>query len=349
MTNSSNIDEVLFFSGNGNHLLGEKVLSKLSEFYGIKLSFQHISYAEFPDGESDNSIPNHAKIFQKTVVVIQSTFTQNFTAELLELCWAIKHQYGAKHLIAVLPFMRYRRQDHPEKPEEINRNRMFIERLRHCGVDELVVVTPHSDEIATNCKHAGITFHEVDVSPIFASVINTLLTPELQEKTYVFTPDQGSIPRAINLAKHLDVGVLFSLKFRGSNNETLIVEPTPEQIESVIQSYNFPKLSYASKTEIDGSIIIMAEDEIASGGTSNSTAKKLKACGAKKIYLTATHPVCIPGWKRKLFDGAPFDKVMVCDTIPRGLKERTGGQIHDVSVADSLASVIFKTLRSLIV
>ena len=147
-------------------------------------------------------------------------YTPELAEESQELIWALKRQYGAAYIIAVFPFLRYRRQDHPEKQYEINRLRMIIDRLAHVGTDEMIVVTPHSDQMAKNCAQYGIKFNAIDPSNFFAETVKTYLPGGVNDNSHVYAPDLGSVPRAIALANLLNLSVLFNVKRRDLNNET---------------------------------------------------------------------------------------------------------------------------------
>lgn len=338
--------QIVFLSGNGNCELGEKILRQLSEYTGKGLKFGHINFARFGDRESDNKIPNYKELAGRVVVFYQSVYTPELLAELEELVWAIKHQYKATYVVVVAPFLPFRRQDHPEKLDEINRNLMLVETLKYKGVDCLIVASPHSSLLADNCQKVGILFGEADPSRIFFNTLETILPPPEENRTRVYAPDQGAIGRAINVAELLKVEVIFHLKERGLNNLTKIVEADQDMIQQIKDKYRgFSRLYYADAEHINNAAIVMVDDEISSGSTANNTGRLLKQNGAEQIYLAATHAVCVDGWKRKLFDNNPFDKVIITDTIYRGNKDRTGGLMHDVSMHGPLASELYRKLR----
>lgn len=344
-------NNVLFFSGNGNHALGKKILKDLSEYVGVDLNFRHINFSRFPDIEPDNKIPQYELIAGKTIVLYQSMFNAKLMEEFLELVWAMKRQYHAKEIIGVIPFLRFRRQDHSEKIEEVDRLRMLIDRLKHAGVDQLITVTPHSPKMMLkNCQTYGIKFHPTDMSEIFAQAIRTLLDGE-EKNTLIYAPDEGSISRAVGLAQILGFEVIFTLKKRGLNNTAEIAGPDQREIDELIarakQELDFPEISYATADKIKGAIILMIEDEIASGETANQTGRHLKALGADTLIFSATHAVCTAGWQRKLFHEDPFDKTFIADSVPRDYENSTGGRMHDLSVSSVLAAGLYKVLRDL--
>lgn len=340
-------DNFLFYSGNGNHALGAKILKNLLEYLEMDYSFSHTDFGKFPDKETDDTIPKSSKIKDKTIIFYQSIFDEILLLEALQLIYALKIQYESLRLIAVIPFVIYRRQDHPEKTGEICRLKMLVHFLKSAGVDEVVTITPHSPKMEEFFQKVDIKFHEANPAIILASPIKTYLS-DLLEKPILYSPDGGSIPRAIELARLINGTVLFSLKERGLNNEIEIKEAEKEEISSIIENYQekgFSDLNYANAESISGKSIVMIEDEVSTGGTANETAQNLKKYGATGIIFLATHPVLVSGWRRKLFDNNPFDKVIMGDTIPRDYEKSTGGLIHDVSMAEPLAQALYKALK----
>ncbi|HBA36863.1 TPA: hypothetical protein DCZ15_03235 [Candidatus Falkowbacteria bacterium] len=335
---------IMFYSGNGNHPLGARIIQHAKEYLGPHINFSHIDFDEFPDEESDARIPLGAEIKGKTIVFYQSIFNQSLFEEALELIWAIKKQYGAAYLIAIIPFLIFRRQDHEEKMEEICRLKMAIDRLKHAGVDELITVSPHSPQIGKLCADLKVILREVDPAPLFAATIKTYLP----DNPLIYSPDRGSIPRALKLAALIGSQVIFSLKHRGFNNEVNIQTEEKTEISKIIaahESEQSPKIHYADAEHVHGRSIVIVEDEVSTGTTANKTGRRLRALGAKKIIFLAVHPVLVRDWRRKLLDENPFDKIILGDTIPRNYGKMTGGKIHDISVAELVAQTLYQSLQ----
>lgn len=335
---------ILFYSGNGHHRLGADILSHFNELLGAKLCFSHTDFDNFPDGESDTVFPNSANISDKPVVFYQSIYNEQLFMEALQSIWSLKMQYRASYLIAVIPFMIYRRQDHLENQAEVCRLKMAIDLLKAVGVNEIISVTPHSEHMETFSHKAGIKFHEVDLSPLFVSRVNTYLT----DQPLVYSPDAGSIPRAIKVAKLLNCQVIFNLKERGLNNDIKITIDKAAEIEATIKFYHtrgFKEINFADGSMINGASIVMIEDEVSTGSTANQTGRRLRQLGAKEIIFLATHPVLTRGWRRKLLFENPFTKIVISNTIPRPYEKMTGGLIDDVFVALPIAEKLYKVLK----
>jgi ribose-phosphate pyrophosphokinase len=339
-------DNTIFFKGLDNPDLADALMAKLKEYIGSRPPVAHINYRKFVDGELDDVFADHKHLEGKTIVFFECLKNESTMLRLLQLCWSAKNQYGVHRIIIVASFFHYRRQDRPEKVDEIQRNRWFVEMLKHNGVDQLIVATPHSTQTEYNCSNNDILFRAADPSEAFASVLRPLL-PEGEDckRTVVYAPDEGSIPRAIALAKFLGIDVLFNLKNRDFSNESRMIDADKMQIGEVVAKYDYSGLYYATEDRIKDAYVIMVEDEVDTGGTANRQGQMLREYGAYAIFFCVTHAVCSDGWKRKLLANNPFTKIIMCDTINRSAEQRTGGMVHDVSIAGLLASAVFRVLQ----
>jgi phosphoribosylpyrophosphate synthetase len=220
--------------------------------------------------------------------------------------------------------------------------------LAHCGVDEMIVATPHSPVMAAACKEFGMVFHEIDPSSLFAERVKTFVPDEDIKNVCAYAPDFGSIERAIKFAKVMNCPVLFNLKDRKIYNETSIAETDNERIKTILDKvkdeYEFDDIHYITKELVEGKVFVMTEDEAASCGTANKTGILLRDNGAKYLFLVVTHPVLTSGWREKLLYKNPFGKIMMTDSIRRGYEKSTGGHIVDISIAPLIASKLFKIL-----
>ena len=337
--------KTIFYSGNGNHALSTKVLRHLNEYRGEKNVHSHTNFSEHVDGELNTKYPTFSEIKGQNVVLQQTITDRELLEESFEMGWAIKRQYEADHLIMVIPFSLYRRQEHEENLNEVCRLKMIIDRFKHVGVDEIITVSPHSPSMEKFCNQFGIKFWEVDPSPLYASTINTYLP----ETPSIYAPDKGSIIRAIKLAKLIGARVIFNLKVRGTNTEANIKVAEEHEIKEVIayfkEKYNFSELYYVNADLIKGENIVIIEDEISTGETANKTGKWLKRLEANELLFLAMHPVCARSWREKFFDGLPYTKVMMGNTIAREYKKQTGGLVHDIDVSELIAQTLYKCLQ----
>lgn len=343
--------EFVLISGTGNHALARGIIDIVNELTPVgqkDLHFSHLDYDEFPDGEPDFRIQDFEGIKGKHVLIFNSCHDREMLEEFRTLVWAVKHQYDAASVTAIIPFMRYRRQDHAEKVHEINRNRMLIHGLASAGVSRLIVCDIHSRVTLENCKEFGIKAWNVDPSSVFATELIALAEKAKEEgrEFYVHAPDIGSIPRAISLAEILKAKVSANPKERLPNGTTRIIED-PTELEEIQKQYKV-EIIFADEKLEDAEVCIR-EDEVATGGTANKAGHKLLRLGVHQVHFCATHPVCTPQWKRKLLDHNPFTRVMFGNTIERHnrYKFTTGGIVTRVDMSKVIAHQLFEVMKGI--
>lgn len=330
--------------GTGNHDLDKHIIEWINSTIGINLQFTHIDFDAYRDDEDNFRIPDYENIKGKIVVIFQSIYNKSLEAQFKTFCYSSKFQYGAKKIIGVLPFMNYRRQDHPEKLHEIDRNREFIHTLYSSGVDKLVLCEIHSHKTLKNCAEEGIEAHNVSAAPIFADRLSPIvdLLAISGTKFYVYSPDYGSVERAYNLAKILDVPILIDLKARDNSGEIKIIRDD-NKIKELRQKFDHV-INFADPDFVKDAVIAIIEDELATGNTGQLTGWSLKKMGAKSLIFCATHPVCVHGWKRTFIDNSPYSMILLGNTIPRPYEKETGGKITNVFLSKVIAAELMKVM-----
>ncbi len=343
------VKNILFFRGQGNPELSNETIKELEGLLGLRCWFNHIDFDDFSDREEDDWIPRYEQIKGKTVIFFQGTHEKKFLWELMQMIWAMKHQYGAARVIVVLFFVYYRRQDHPENMKEICRLRWAMHQLAANGADDLVTISPHSGQMEKFCLEEGMRFHEANPGKALADSLDPYVhDPQAELRWY--SPDGGSIGRAAELAKILGGRVIFTLKNRSLNNDAEMKDGDQEEIAKIIKHWQektgFTEIFYASEADIVGHTIVMLEDEISTGQTASTTSVFLKKLGAVKVIIAAVNPVLSPGWRRKLVRSGAFDHIIMGNTIPRGMAKSTGGEIYTLSMSKPIAQKIYQIIKS---
>ncbi len=351
-------EQIMLFCGRGdtNHLAAAIVSVVNNRRIGeSRLQLSHTDFGRFPDGEPDYAFDEWHKIRGKDAVLFLSTHSMELVLEALILIHAIKKRYGAKSLTVVMPFMAFRRQDHPEIEEEFDLNFWFIYNIKANGADRLILCDVHSEKTRQNCELVGLEYHHVKPTPLYAAALRESITQasELGKQTKILSADMGSLLRTIALAKILNLPVLLSLKKRkDTGNIVTNVPPTPADLELIarMETENDIKIELISKEVVKDAYIIIREDELDTAGTASDTCRDLLGAEAYRVDLVVTHMKCSPGWKRKAGrrKNCPFAQIMAGDTIYRGSYEnRTGGIIQHVSVAPVIAEKLTEILDAL--
>jgi phosphoribosylpyrophosphate synthetase len=345
-------EEIVLLCGGGrtNRLAGQIIEVVNSRRIGqTPLKLSHTDFGWFSDGEPDHAFNSWEEIRDKHVVLFLSTHNMELVLELLILIRAIKKRYGAKSLTVVLPFMAFRRQDHPEIDAEFDLNLWFIENIKQNGADRLVVCDIHSKRTLENCQAVGLEAHHVKPTPLYAAALTDTVTQatELGKKLKVISPDKGSLLRCIALAKMIKASVVVSLKKRSeTGNIVTKVEPSPEETRMIegLAAEHGVSIELISEEVVKDVICILREDELDTGGTASYTCRDLMRAGAHRVELVVTHMKCSPTWKRKIVRKSPFHRIYGGDTIYREYQDRTGGLVvdifTDVIIAETLAEVL---------
>lgn len=341
---------VVVIGGTGNHELDKHILKVVNDLWGSEdLEFTRINMDLFADGEEDFRIANYELIQGRHVLLFQSIHSNNLMIQFLQLAWASKFQYQAASVTAVVPFLRYRRQDHPENMEEINRNKWIAAMMAASGVDRIILCDVHSEETLNNMRSFKIEAYNVSAAPAFAAKLRAYVDTahEKGKEFLVYAPDKGSVLRAIELGRELKCRVIINLKKRQHDGEATIEQDDAQMLATLSEQHNYP-LEFATSEIVQGNYVCIRDDELSTGGTACTTGRRLKNLGAAWLCCCMTHAICAPGWKRKFFDSNPFDIIFFGNTVPRGYEKSTGGFITDIHASQVIGNKVWGVLQGLL-
>jgi ribose-phosphate pyrophosphokinase len=348
-------DQFVVYGDTGHHGFDEEVLRLVNLLCGTQLKFSHSWHNTWTDGEPGFRLAEPKKVTGKHVIILACPVTPKLENELRDLITACKRQYGAKSVTAVLPFLRYRRQDRSELDYEITRLRWFLSDLKHFGADNLIVCDPHSIEHTRRyATEFGLNLSIADPTRLFADALKGLVqglggTSQVR----IYSPDFGSVERAIALATMLGTRVIATPKKR--MNGTVSVINRDDFTALIRERFGADAPVSCEFTDAQGMNLIMREDEIDSGSTAVLTAGEIRKAGAKTVHFLATHPVCSRGWKQKFFphdQKPPFDTVWFGNTRPRGDGETdyegsTGNRVQHIAIEPVISEILIAVLKSL--
>lgn len=348
---SEQASEPLVFGGTIHHDFDQRILDIVSQKKGGEpLRFSHCWHSLWADREPGFRLEKPMKVEGKHVIIFTCPITFKHESELKDLVTACAQQYGAKTVTVVMAFLRYRRQDRPEHVHEITRLRWFLRDLRHWGANRLIVCEPHAEKTTRKfAEEYGLELFVADPTRLIASKLESIVEAEsCREDCLVYSPDFGSIGRAIKLARQLKIDILASPKQRFAGEVHMIEDST--FITRAQEEFGTEVSLSCDLTCADGKVIIMRDDELDSGSTATKTARELRGLGAKAIYFVGTHPVCSPGWKPRLFPHGvphPFTTVWLGNTRPRGFGESsyegsTGNRVQTISMEPVLAEELLR-------
>lgn len=292
--------EVSVFSGRATRYLSEKI----AEAYGKPLGV--VSYACFSDGEFRPSFDE--TIRGNEVFLIQSTFPP--ADNLLELFMMIDaaKRASASHIIAVIPYFGFARQDRKDKPRVPITSKLIANLLNAAGIERLITMDLHADQLQG--------FFDIPVDHLYAS---SIFVPYLQslklDNLTMSSPDTGGARRAGTYAKFLDADLVVCFKQR----------PKPNQVGNMVVI-----------GDVQDKNVVLVDDIIDTAGTITKAANLIKEMGANSVRAMCTHPI-LSGDAYERIEKSSLDEVIVTDTIP--LKQQCS-KIKVLSTADLFADVI---------
>ncbi|GAA4768114.1 MULTISPECIES: ribose-phosphate diphosphokinase [Microbacterium] len=251
------------------------------------------------------------------VFLIQS-FDQNVNEELMEMLIMLDalKRASAKRVTVVVPYYPYSRQDKKGRGREPISARLVTDLIATAGADRIMSVDLHASQIQ------GFFDGPVDhlfAKPVLLGHFRETLTPEERATLTVVSPDMGRVRVADTWSDSLDAPLAIIHKRR---------DPKVANQVSVHEIVG----------EVAGRTCLLVDDMIDTAGTIVKAAQALKANGAKKVIVGATHAIFSDPATERLQDDA-IDRVVVTDTVPIP-EERRFEKLTVLSAAPLLARAI---------
>lgn len=291
---------VKIFSG----IASEGLAQKIAKSYGQDLG--KMSRYRFSDGELQASYEE--SIRGQSLFIIQSTMPPaDNLMELLLMIDAAKRA-SARHIIAVIPYFGYARQDRKDKPRVAIGAKLVADMLEAAGATRIMTMDLHADQIQ---GFFNVPVDHLYASSVFHPYIHSLNLPNLT----IAAPDMGGSKRANSYAKYLKAEMVICYKQRVKANE----------VDSM-----------TAIGEMEGRNVVLVDDLIDTGGTLCKAADMMMDGGALSVRAICTHPV-LSGKAYENIEKSKLTELIVTDTIP--LKQQSP-KIKVLSVAPLFAKVI---------
>lgn len=292
--------EVRLFAGTATQDLAEKIAKSFGKDLG------KVAHYRFSDGELQASYEE--SIRGHSVYIIQSTFPPaDNLMEMLLMIDAAKRA-SARHIVAVLPYFGYARQDRKDQPRVAIGAKLVADMLAVAGATRVMTMDLHADQIQ---GFFNVPVDHLYASTIFLPYIQGLNLPNLT----MAAPDMGGSKRANAYAKHLKCDIVICYKQRTKAN---VVD------------------HMTAIGEIEGRNIVLVDDLVDTGGTLCKAADMMMERGALSVRAICTHAL-LSGKAYENIEKSKLTELIVTDTIP--LKQQSS-KIRQVTVADLFAKVI---------
>ena len=245
-----------------------------------ELGWEHhvLEARRFPDSEGYIRIPEDAiaAVRKEPVVLVSNTFPDAGIVETLLLLEALRDvragrtenlkQIGPQSMedvgpgvIVAIPYFGYSRQDKRFRPGEAVSARAIGNLLAsHC--DGIVVFDLHAPAVLQNMP---IPVAFTSAMPEIANHLKNTVNPD-----FILSPDKGAIDRASAVAEA--IGLPFSY-----------LEKTRIDAHTIVHK--------AKDLDVDGKIVAIVDDMIATGGTICKAADALRSQGATEVHAACTH------------------------------------------------------------
>lgn len=260
----------------------------------------------FADGEF--SVSYEESIRGRDVFLVQSTFPNSDNLmELLLMIDAAKRA-SARHIIAVIPYFGWARQDRKDKPRVSIGAKLVADLLSVAGIDRLITMDLHADQ------EQG--FFDVPVDHLYASSIMLPYIKGLNlDNLCIATPDVGGSKRANTYAKYLQCPLVLCNKSREKANEVATMQVIGD---------------------VKGKNVIIVDDMVDTAGSITKAAKIMKDHGALSVRAIASHCVMSDPATQRIEDSV-LEEIVFTDSIPY---TKECSKVKQVSVADLFAETI---------
>ena len=263
----------------------------------------------FSDGEIRIEIG--ASVRGHDVFVIQPTCAPaNYNFMQLCLMLDALKRASASRITAVIPYYGYARQDRKVSPRAPISAKVTADFLSMAGAQRIVTMDLHAGQIQG--------FFNCPVDNLYASPVLLQQFRHLRGDIVMVSPDAGGVERARAFAKMMDASLAVIDKRRDRPNQVAEM--------NVIG-------------DVQGKVAILVDDMIDTAGTICAAAEVLLQNGAAEVRACATHGALSGPACQRLTD-APFEEVVITDTIPLGDREGKCDKLHVASVAGILAKSI---------
>lgn len=275
--------QLVIASGRAHQALAQEV----AELLGTELV--PMTAYDFANGETFVRYERSVRGVDAFIIQAHPAPINHWLMEQLLMVDAMKRA-SAKRITVVAPFFPYARQDKKHKGREPISARLVTDLYRVAGATRLMSVDLHTPQIQ------GFFDGPVDhlwALPLLADhVASTFGTENLT----VVSPDSGRVRVADIWADRLATPLAIVHKRRDAD------KPNQVQVNEIVG-------------DVAGRDCILVDDMIDTGGTILAAAKALKANGAARVIVAATHGVFSNPAKERLTDPV-IDSVVVTNTLP---------------------------------
>jgi ribose-phosphate pyrophosphokinase len=301
---------IKLFVGTGSPELGQKIADYLE---------QPVSEREVVEFPNENLfVKLGGSVRGQDVYVIQTTSSpvHRNLMELLIMIQTLRLDSAAR-ITAVVPYLCYGRSDKKDQPRVPITGRLVADMLEVAGADRYMTLDPHAGQVQGFFSIPGDV---LTASHLLVKHINQNLRAEMKDPVVV-SVDLGFAKKGRNYAADMDMPIAFIEKRRLGNDSkakalTLI-------------------------GDVKGRDVIIADDEVDTGGSVAQAVEVVKKNGARNVYLIFVHPILSENGAERLAS-LPIKHIVTTDSVPLPAEKRKllESRLTVLSIAPLLGEVI---------
>jgi ribose-phosphate pyrophosphokinase len=284
-------DTLRLFALSESRDLGEKIAAAL------ELTLSRHEERAFEDGEHKTRPLESVR--NKDVFVVQSLYSDRQLSVNDKLCRLLfflgaLRDAGASRLTAVLPYLCYARKDIRTKSRDPVTTRYIAQLLEAVGLDGVLALDVHNRAAFQNAFRCR-TDH-LRAQSLFAEHFVELVR---DAPVTVVSPDTGGAKRAeafrqtLSLRLGREAGNAFLEKYRSAGEVT----------------------GSAVVGDIEGSVAIILDDLVSTGGTLARAAHACAERGATRVYAAASHGIFV-GEANEVLASSGLERLIITNSIP---------------------------------
>ena len=299
--------EIKLFAGSGC----PKLAQRIADYINVPLSPWEI--VEFPN--QNIMVRLNVSVRGQDVYLIQShsiPVHRNIMETLIAIDCLNRDSAGRITLVA--PYLAYSQSDKKDQPRVPISARLLADMIEVAGTDRWMTIDLHAGQIQGFYSIPG------DSLTAFHILVDYFRSKALSNAVVV-TPDLGFAKRGRNYAAELGVPLAFVEKRRvgddgGREALTLI-------------------------GNVEGRDAIIVDDLIDTAGSISEAIELVKLRGARRIFVSAVHPV-LSGPAVDRLRALPIEEIVITDTIPIPEEKRLPNMTV-LTVAELLGEVILRS------
>jgi len=276
----------------------------------LKIPLTPVEIKHFSDGETYVRITK--KVRGDDIYIIQSLCApaNDRLMETLIMVDAARRASAAR-INLICPYLCYSRQDRKAASREAISSKLIANLITKAGVDRLVTVDLHADQIQG--------FYDIPVDhflgyPLFAKYLKS---KKMLGNTIIVSPDIGGVKRADKMADLLGLKLAIIDKIRKAHDQS--------EVAHVVG-------------DVEGKRTIIVDDVVSTGGSICAAADVLKKFGAKEVMACVTHGI-LCGKSKEILDTSCVDQLLITNSIPLP-EDKISPKIKIISLSPLLAKII---------